>query len=219
MGEPIICFNTDCNYPFGSACHSCAFEFELRAVAKARAMERDSEKEFKLNEEPAQGAALLQSRAESLCDRHDISQRVADIVEDLQAIFAFTPSKPKYPNKLTWKNLQTQDLTPASLKPGEMLKLGSGCGGGHVDNHIDVATLEFWLNEILENSLDGPSIGSSFIGGADEHDLKEEECAYCGLPMGEGVWKDLHLMKCKYAHEEAEKLESARAQWMKRRNC
>ncbi|KAG4028352.1 hypothetical protein MFRU_022g00720 [Monilinia fructicola] len=215
-GEPIICFDTDCNYPFGSACHRCALELELRAVAKERAREHDAEGES--NMEPAPEVALPKSRAETRCD-HDISQRVADIVDDLQAIFVFTPSKPNDPNKLTWKNLQTQNLSPAPIKLGEGLRSGAGCEGGHDDNYADVATLDAWLNDILGNSLDGPFIGSSFIGGADEEDPKEEECPYCCLSMGEGYWMDLHLMKCKYAHEEAEKLKSARAQWLNRRNC
>ncbi|KAF7854554.1 hypothetical protein EAF04_010363 [Stromatinia cepivora] len=202
--EPIICFNTDCNYPFGSACQGCTIEFEARAAAKERAR-KDAEDgvEKVASQKPVDMKSQSGSRGE------DISERVADIVEDLKAIFVFTQPKPQEPSKLTWKNLQIYDSTPAPLR--------SSTSSGN--NPTDNQRLNSWLSKLVKRTLDGLLLNPPFTGGADAEDAKEVDCPYCSLSMGEGAWKELHKMKCKYAHEEAKKLETAKEEWSKRRNC
>lgn len=218
--EPIICDNIDCNYPFGLACQSCTFEFELRAVAREEARHAS---EYGANKVASQIPVDLKSQPGGRTD--DIEERVTDIVDDLQAIFAFAPPKleeseeSKKPAKLTWKNLHAQSLTPAPLKPKEQSTSSSGDNSCPGNNVTDETRVDSWLNKLVKNTLDGLLIEPPFIGGADEVDPEEPSCPYCSRSMGEGAWKELHLRNCKYAHEEAEKLEIAKAQWLKRRNC
>ncbi|CAD6449239.1 5d794d31-ce40-43e6-99f4-cbd1d8df603b-CDS [Sclerotinia trifoliorum] len=213
IDEPIICFVTDCNYPFGSACQNCAMEFEARAAAKAKAR-----KDAKDGVNKAAAQKLMDMKYQAGRRSEDISERVADIVEDLQAIFAFTQPKPQEPAELTWGNLQIHDSTPAPLKLMEqsILSFGNPSSG---NNPTHNQRLNSWLNKLVKRTLDGFLFNSLFSGGADAEDPKEVNCPYCSLSTGEGAWKELHLMKCKYAHEEAKKLEIAREKWSKRRNC
>ncbi|KAJ8063362.1 hypothetical protein OCU04_008590 [Sclerotinia nivalis] len=202
--EPIVCFNTDCNYPFGSACQSCTIEFEARAAAKERARQDAEDGVNKAASQKLMDMKYQAGRSE------DISERVADIVEDLKAIFVFTQPKPQEPSELTWKNLQIRESTSAPLS-SENTSSGN--------NPTDNKRLNSWLSKLVKGTVDGFLLDSPFTGGADEEDPKEVDCPYCSLSMGEGAYKELHMMKCKYAHEEAKKWERAREVWSKRRNC
>lgn len=211
--EPIICFNTDCNYPFGSACKDCAIEFEARAIAKEK-VKRDAENRV----DRAAAQKLMDMKYQVGRRSEDVSQRVADIVDDLQAIFAFTQPKPQEPGELTWRNLQIHGATPAPLKLMEQSMLSFGDPSSD-NNHTDSKRLNSWLSKLLKRTLDGFLLNSPFTGGADAEDPKEVYCPYCSLSTGEGAWRELHIMKCKYAHDEAKKLEIAKEEWSKRRNC
>lgn len=238
----MICFNTDCNYPFGTACGPCVAELEARALARALAREQKMVREYadanananvnanvdanvnananaNANANPNAGTGL-KSQAESQQDHDDISERIADIIEDLQAIFVFAPQQaPKRmePSELTWLNLQTQALIPGPLNPSAPSRSGSVDAEYDGINPALIPMVESWLNELLKNTLDGLMIKTSFTGGADEEDEPEDDCPYCGISMIK-QWKELHLLQCKYAHEEAEKLEIAKARLAKRRN-
>ncbi|KAF5870330.1 uncharacterized protein Bfra_009714 [Botrytis fragariae] len=248
LGEPIICLNTSCNYPFGRICSECSNEFESRTRAQAQAQSKtnpDSNFNNRVNEtHPALPRSItVQSRS------HDISTRVADIVEDLQGIFAFVPAAPapapqlsepapavlQKPSKLTIRNLQTFDATPSPLKlqplplPPPNSHSQSSSASTSQSSHstppplspLNASILNTWLNDIVLRTLEGqvlsPTItGGAFTGGAEEEDKLEAMCPYCDASMGEGAWRELHLINCRYAHVEAERLKIVRGKVLER---
>ncbi|KAF7891656.1 hypothetical protein EAF00_007958 [Botryotinia globosa] len=236
FGEPIICLNTSCNYPFGRICSECANELDSRARARAQT-KSNPDSNNKLNEtRPALSrSTTMHSRS------HDIPTRVADIVEDLQEIFAFIPAAaavstaapaiPLPPSKLTMQNLQMLDATPSPLQilsfphplpPLSNLPSPSRSTFNSSDsipaplNPLNSFILNTWLNDIVLRTLEGEVLAPEFTGGAEERDELEAMCPYCDASMGEGAWRELHLINCRYAHVEAEKLEIAREKVLER---
>ncbi|KAF7891045.1 uncharacterized protein EAF02_001370 [Botrytis sinoallii] len=234
LGEPIICLNTFCNYPFGRICSSCSNELNSRAKAQAQSQSKTSpDSNHRSNEtRPARSrSTTVQSRS------LDIPTRVADIVEDLQGIFAFVPAAsavtslgvpasviPPPPSKLTIQNLQILDATPSPLQllpsphplpPLSNLPSPSPSTFNSSDsippplNLLSSTILNTWLDDIVLQTLEGQVLAPSFTGGAEDEDILEAMCPYCDASMGEGAWRELHLINCRYAHVEAEKLEIA----------
>ncbi|KAF7928062.1 uncharacterized protein EAE97_009860 [Botrytis byssoidea] len=238
FGEPIICLNTSCNYPFGRICSECANELDSRARARARAQSKSHPDSN--NRNPTVQPAL--SRSTTMHSRsHDIRTRVADLVEDLQEIFAFIPAAaavptaapaiPQLPSKLTMQNLQILDVTPSplqilspphSLPPFSNLPSLSRSTFNSSDsipaplNPLNSFVLNFWLNDIVLRTLEGQVLAPAFTGGAEEKDELEAMCPYCDASMGEGAWRELHLINFRYAHIEAEKLEIVREKVLER---
>ncbi|TGO44750.1 hypothetical protein BCON_0468g00020 [Botryotinia convoluta] len=225
LGEPIICLNTSCNYPFGRVCSECSNELESRAQAQAQSKTKPDYK----NRNPKVQPAL--SRSTTVQSRSlDIPTRVADIVEDLQGIFAFVPvpvpappappvpapAVPQKPSKLTIQNLQILDSTPLPLsllpfpKP-HSTSSSENTSTGNNPHPSDNQIFDFWLNDIVLRTLEGQVLSPSFTGGAHEEDELEAMCPYCDSSMGEGAWRELHLINCRYACVEAERLEIAMA--------
>ncbi|KAF7950464.1 hypothetical protein EAE96_007748 [Botrytis aclada] len=95
LGEPIICLNTSCNYPFGRICTECSNELSSRAALQSQSQSRAR---AQIQHDTRNKAALPKthttlSRSPTAHSRTlDIPARVAKIVEDLQGIFAFTPA-------------------------------------------------------------------------------------------------------------------------------
>ncbi|TGO15228.1 hypothetical protein BPAE_0586g00030 [Botrytis paeoniae] len=235
LGEPIICLNTSCNYPFGRICSQCSNELDSRAQAQAQ-----SQSQLKTNPDPDSKNRINEthpalSRSPTVQSRSlDIPTRVADIVEDLQEIFAFMPAAPasvpapavsQTPSKLAIQNLQILDSTPSPLKlhplplplplPSPHSQSSSAPPSSSSRstppplNLLNTSILNTWLNDIVLRTLEGQVVAPSFTGGADEEDKLEAMCPYCDSSMGEGAWRELHLINCRYAHVEAERLEIA----------
>ncbi|TGO87034.1 hypothetical protein BPOR_0257g00090 [Botrytis porri] len=256
VGEPIICLNTSCNYPFGRICSECSIEFEARAALQAQS-QAESQAQSKTNPNPNSDSknrvpktqshpAPSRSRSTTIQSRsRDISERVADIVEDLQGIFAFVPvtstvaaassaaaavpaALPPKPSKLTIQNLRILDATPLPLFPlphpslslplSHSTPSSSQFSSSHSTppppNPLNASVLNIWLNDIVLRTLEGEilspsSTGDTFTGGAEEEDTLDTMCPYCDGSMGEGAWRELHLIQCRYAHVEKERLEIA----------
>ncbi|QSZ36027.1 hypothetical protein DSL72_007151 [Monilinia vaccinii-corymbosi] len=263
--EPIICPDFNCTYPYGSACQNCAREFDARAAAAA-AREQEKEKaaarhgygcdddydyDCGLEEEssevpppspPSREAAVAQEAVERNHRRRrgDIAERVANVVEDLQAIFFFTPPptppppqrappppprdpKPKTPNQQTTpKHSHTPDSTARAPLPSHAA--ASGSRSGNPTTRLTEGPrrmLDAWVDEVARNTRDAIARGILFAGGADDGDSEEAvhnaECPYCLGSMGHGAWRELHMIKCRYAHEEAQKLRKVKAVAARRR--
>ena len=73
--------------------------------------------------------------------------------------------------------------------------------------------LENWLEEIFVQDLAAKIQGRIFVGGADEDDEVDAPtpCLYCNKSVGDEM--EQHVLKCKFAHEEQERLD-----WTMRRN-
>ena len=73
--------------------------------------------------------------------------------------------------------------------------------------------LDNWLEDVFVQELAAKIQSRIFVGGADEAaDVSmPTPCPYCNRPVGDET--DQHILKCKYAHEEQERLD-----WMMRRN-
>ncbi|KAI9645140.1 hypothetical protein NHQ30_005874 [Ciborinia camelliae] len=195
--EPLICFNTDCNYPYGKICGDCMRELEVRAGRAGKANARShSEAAGKVEVPPPQ----VKSDVASVRNRsHDIETRIADIMEDLQAIFPFVP-------------VTTPET--ASAKPEEKVKEKEP-EKETIPTPPHPLSLHNWLTEILHRTCDDDGVLAEplFTGGADEED-RMENCPFCGGSMDlQGAYRDLHLMQCGYAHEEVGRLERAKIAW------
>lgn len=228
FGEPIICLNTSCNYPFGRICSECSNELDSRAQAQSQSKSKpDSMNRVTKTPTALSRSTTVQSRS------HNIPTRVADIVEDLQEIFAFipaaaavssvAPANPPPPSKLTMKNLQSLDATPYPLQPlppfsnlPSLSTFNSSESTPAPLNPLNSFILNTWLDDIVLRTLEGQVLAPEFIGGAEEEDELEAMCPYCDSSMGEGAWRELHLINCRYAHAEAEKLEIARGKVLER---
>ncbi|THV46230.1 hypothetical protein BGAL_0404g00070 [Botrytis galanthina] len=234
FGEPIICLNTSCNYPFGRICSECSNELDSRAQAQSQSKSKPDY----MNRVTKTPTAL--SRSTTVQPRsHNIPTRVADIVEDLQEIFAFipaaaavpsvAPANPPPPSKLTMQNLHILDATPSPLQllplphalpPFSNLPSLSTFNSSESTpaplNPLNSFILNTWLNDVVLRTLEGQVLAPAFTGGAEEEDELEAMCPYCDSSMGEGAWRELHLINCRYAHAEAEKLEIARGKVLER---
>ncbi|KAM0152424.1 hypothetical protein ACHAPG_007631 [Botrytis cinerea] len=249
LGDPIICLNTSCNYPFGRICEECSFELESRAALQVQSQSQAQAQETS-NSKPKNRVTKNQTafpRSTTVQSRSlDIPQRVANIVEDLQEIFAFVPAAavhsssfsssafpaapapapapaptiPKAPSKLSTHNLQIFDSTSFPLplspfsKPHSTSTSTSSSSHSNPQSHaLNPPTLNTWLDDIVIRTLEGQVLSPSYIGGANEENELEALCPYCDSSMGEGAWRELHLINCRYAHVEAERLEIARGGW------
>ncbi|KAF7881342.1 uncharacterized protein EAF01_011853 [Botrytis porri] len=216
VGEPIICLNTSCNYPFGRICSECSIEFEARAALQAQS-QAESQAQSKTNPNPNSDSknrvpktqshpAPSRSRSTTIQSRsRDISERVADIVEDLQGIFAFVPV-----TSTVAAASSAAAAVPAALPP----KPTPHTPPPPPPNPLNASVLNIWLNDIVLRTLEGEilspsSTGDTFTGGAEEEDTLDTMCPYCDGSMGEGAWRELHLIQCRYAHVEKERLEIA----------
>ncbi|TEY34817.1 hypothetical protein BOTCAL_0613g00040 [Botryotinia calthae] len=255
LGDPIICLNTSCNYPFGRICEDCSFELESRAALQVQAQSKSqsqsqshsrAQAQDKRNSIPKNRVTKTQTalpKGTTVKSRSlDIPQRVADIVEDLQEIFAFVPAAAvpslsssssafpaapapapapaisKKPCKLTTHNLQIFDCTssPLPLPPFSKPHSTSTSSSFHSSpqfHALNPPTLNTWLDDVVIRTLEGQVLSPSYIGGANEEDEQEALCPYCDSSMGEEAWRELHLINCRYAHVEAERLEIARGGW------
>ncbi len=68
-----------------------------------------------------------------------------------------------------------------------------------------------WLNELFDNTLSQHRANKTFTGGAEETTPTRDPCPYCFKSLalvveGKGM-EELHVLKCKYAHEERDTLE------------
>ncbi|KAK6601984.1 hypothetical protein H4I95_07086 [Botrytis cinerea] len=178
LGDPIICLNTSCNYPFGRICEECSFELESRAALQVQSQSQAQAQETP-NSKPKNRVTKNQTafpRSTTVQSRSlDIPQRVANIVEDLQEIFAFVPAAAVHSSSFS------SSAFPAAPAPAP--------------------TIPKAPSQVLS---------PSYIGGANEENELEALCPYCDSSMGEGAWRELHLINCRYAHVEAERLEIAR---------
>ncbi|TGO33246.1 hypothetical protein BHYA_0258g00140 [Botrytis hyacinthi] len=238
LGEPIICLNTSCNYPFGRICGDCSNELDSRAQAQSQSKSKPNfNNRVTKTPTPLSRSTTVQSRS------HDIPTRVVDIIEDLQEIFAFIPAAaavpsvapaiPPPPSKLTMQSLRILDATPTPLQllsfphplpPFSNLPSASAspstCNSSDSTpaplNSSNLSILNTWLNDIVLRTLGGQVLAPAFTGGAEEGDELEDMCPYCDSSMGEGAWRELHLINCRYAHVEAERLEIAKGKVLER---
>jgi hypothetical protein len=82
----------------------------------------------------------------------------------------------------------------------------------HIESFKQNGRLEEWLEDIFVLDLAAKIQDRLFVGGAYEQDdmSASAPCPYCNKPVGDAT--DQHVLKCKYAHEEAERFD-----WMMRR--
>ena len=70
----------------------------------------------------------------------------------------------------------------------------------------DDPNTEDWVEEIYQRDHAAKRKEDLFVGGADEVDngFDVEYCPHCNKPVGDEI--DQHILKCKFAHEELERL-------------
>lgn len=62
-----------------------------------------------------------------------------------------------------------------------------------------------WLDDLLQNTVDGQAHAEAFHGGADFENPTSSDCRLCFRPVGDETSQ--HFRKCEYAHKEQEELE------------
>ncbi|RDL36575.1 uncharacterized protein BP5553_05927 [Venustampulla echinocandica] len=76
--------------------------------------------------------------------------------------------------------------------------------------------LDNWLTDIFNNTLEGHVNDEIFNGGANEENTTLDFCPLCYAPVGDPI--DQHLLRCQYAHDEAERREESIMSTLKRNN-
>ncbi|KAK0103396.1 hypothetical protein ONS95_005422 [Cadophora gregata] len=69
-----------------------------------------------------------------------------------------------------------------------------------------------WLDTVFDHTLNGQLEDIHFTSGADfQRNPDVENCVLCTRPVGDPTFQ--HYLKCKYAHEEAERMAEWGAKW------
>jgi hypothetical protein len=198
--EPIVCFDTNCTYPYGDMCKRCRFHLEVLQYNKGKipAMERTiewAEEPFVQEYIPNYDGEILMGGAddgdEDVRSNSESSPSVAEIDE-------YEGEQGEHCHSECEASLSSQYLDP---RASSFLESSS--------SRTSSSTTQFepWLAELFSNNLEQAVLGEIFIGGADErHLVTEEHCPLCRVSLRPN---DPHLLQCQYAHDEQERLEKS----------
>ncbi|KAH7397897.1 hypothetical protein BKA64DRAFT_673085 [Cadophora sp. MPI-SDFR-AT-0126] len=233
-----ICDDLDCLYPYGPACEACCIALDVKEEANQRRRPTETVaawvEEIKVNRDITvyagqdfTGGADAADHADTLAERQAAGEddydyvSVGDAVSELseddeggcetdeEAEADFDDSRSDRTQFRTYVH------SPTCTYPND----SSGLRPASVSSASDVlvpATLSPWLNTVFDNTLKGQLENTHFAGGAnDEQDPDVDNCELCGRPLGDPT--DQHYLKCKYAHEELERVAKWGAAWTPKR--
>ncbi|PVH84214.1 hypothetical protein DL98DRAFT_512611 [Cadophora sp. DSE1049] len=235
---PPICSDLNCLYPFGPACEACSLALDVKEEAKQRP--RPTETVAAWVEEVKVNRDITVYAGQEFTGGADAADHVVDVVERQAAVehaydfvsFGDVVSELSEDDEGGYEGDEeaevefddagsdrTQSRTyvrsPTCTYPGD--SFGSRTASmSSVSLVQKPEALSPWLDTVFDNTLRGQLENSHFAGGADvEQDPDVENCELCGRPLGDPT--DQHYLKCKYAHEELERVAKWGAAWSPRR--
>lgn len=217
--EPRICFDDDCSFPFGPACSECRFAFDLHQIRKAEKRSREGITGWIDEEVPTEmetNIDLSQNRLIGNNSKEDIrpsdSPHLTNASKHRSGEISDEDDNPNLSTPNTTKHESFESNEESTNRSSASSSSPASVHDQPLPNSVDD-----WLSELFSKTLQGQLNGASFIGGATDENSTLDFCPFCSKSLGDP--RDQHLLRCKYAHEEQERMEEfiARAEKRTRR--
>ena len=208
--EPRICYDDDCSYPFGPACSECIFAFDL---AQARKSNNHSKERIKgwIDETTADMEQVIDPSQNHIAGNNNKEEVHPTNISHLA-------NASKYRSGEVFIKEDTTDLyTPNTTtyeSPNAEERAANPSTPSSVQDKPPSNSLDDWLSELFSNTLERQLDDPSFIGGATDENKTLDFCPFCYKSLGDP--RDQHLLRCQYAHEEQERMNSSIARAEKR---
>ncbi|KAL2069879.1 hypothetical protein VTL71DRAFT_14558 [Oculimacula yallundae] len=226
---PRICDDTECLYPFGPACIACSFSLDIKENSKRRPQpeERTDEwvEEMQINrhivlhagEEFTGGADEVDplivdndsdsEDSESSEEGSKVGEGVSETgyEADSDCDLRSNSTISSLPRLHTSQKLSSFHSIPSYISGSAFTTSAFSLSSNYTPN-AEPDHLSPWLSTIFDHTLHGHVTNTRFAGGADiEQDFSTvEKCELCGRSIGEATHQ--HWLKCKFAHEELERV-------------
>ncbi|KAH7346405.1 hypothetical protein BKA65DRAFT_537080 [Rhexocercosporidium sp. MPI-PUGE-AT-0058] len=219
---PRICDDSDCLYPFGPVCIACSFALDVKERAKRRARPQDRTDEW-VEEVQVNRHIVLHAGEEFTGGADETNGPISDIKEEVEPDGEVSEGEPDDEGYEADIEEEVRSDSPIStiLRSCPQATYSGTSSSSRTASSSSVALDEIqeeserlspWLDTIFDNTLHGQVENVHFAGGADvEQDPNLDNCEFCGRPIGEAT--DQHYLKCKYAHEELERVSKWGSAW------
>jgi hypothetical protein len=193
--EPIVCFDTDCTYPYGDMCKTCRFNLEVLQQKKGKipVMERTSEwaeGPFVQEHIPNYDGQILMGGAdagdEDVRSNSESSPSVAERDDEEVVVKSSLDSLTSVAEIDEYESEQGEHCH--SEQEGSSSQYLDSRASSFLDSFSSRASssttqFEPWLSELFSNNLEQSAQKEIFVGGADErHLVPEEHCPLCKVP-------------------------------------
>ncbi|XMA17094.1 hypothetical protein WAI453_009885 [Rhynchosporium graminicola] len=205
---PKPCNDIDCLYPYGSICDNCALDAEEHA--NRRAITDEWVEESQINRD-----IVLNAGEEFTGGADETDESESGIEDDEANEVSYEENSDSYLSNIRSEYIISSPyhLSPEQTSPTpSSISSIANCSSISIISAPEPELLASWLDTLFDHTHHGHATNVPFAGGADvEQDPNVDNCELCGRAIGEAT--DQHYLKCKYAHEERERVRKWGSAW------